>query len=100
MTKLGLFGTTAVILSSALATPVMAQQVITSPGTAGAATPTGTTAGMTVGTTTGGTAIIRRRSAAIPMPDMTTATAAGTTTLTRAAGSSASPAPISAAKTA
>jgi hypothetical protein len=32
MTKLGLFGTAAVILSSALATPVMAQQVISNPG--------------------------------------------------------------------
>jgi hypothetical protein len=32
MTKLGLFGAAAVILSSALASPVMAQQVISDPG--------------------------------------------------------------------
>ena len=32
MTKLGFFGAAAVILSSALASPVMAQQVITDPG--------------------------------------------------------------------
>ena len=32
MTKLGIFGAAAVILSSALASPVMAQQVITDPG--------------------------------------------------------------------
>src|SRR6202022_5108530 len=32
MTKLGLFGAAAVILSSALASPVMAQQVISNPG--------------------------------------------------------------------
>jgi hypothetical protein len=32
MMKLGLFGAAAVILSSALASPVMAQQVITDPG--------------------------------------------------------------------
>ena len=32
MTKLGLFGATAVILSSALASPAMAQHVISDPG--------------------------------------------------------------------
>jgi hypothetical protein len=32
MTKLGLFGAAAVILSSALASPVMAQQVVSNPG--------------------------------------------------------------------
>ena len=32
MTRLGFFGAAAVILSSALASPVMAQQVITDPG--------------------------------------------------------------------